>query len=100
MIGTNRYIGSPVERIEDLRFLRGSGEFVGDLRREGMLHAVILRSFAHGRVSGSTCRRAGHYRCAGRDHGIDIGLIPRIPLGFCRCPVLSRFCSRSSQLIA
>ena len=31
MIGTNRYIGSPVERIEDLRFLRGRGEFVRDL---------------------------------------------------------------------
>jgi hypothetical protein len=44
MIGTNRYIGSPVERIEDLRFLRGRGQFVGDLKREGMLHATILRS--------------------------------------------------------
>jgi hypothetical protein len=33
MIGTNRYIGSPVLRIEDLRFLRGRGEFVADLRR-------------------------------------------------------------------
>ena len=42
MIGTNRYIGSPVERIEDLRFLRGRGQFVGDLKREGMLHAAIL----------------------------------------------------------
>ena len=44
MIGTNRYIGSPVERIEDPRFLRGRGQFVGDLKREGMLHAAILRS--------------------------------------------------------
>src|ERR1700722_14325212 len=53
MIGTNRYIGSPVERTEDLRFLRGRGEFVGDLRREGMLHAAILRSpVAHGRIRG------------------------------------------------
>ena len=34
MIGTNRYIGSPVERIEDPRFLRGRGQFVGDLKRE------------------------------------------------------------------
>src|SRR6202140_162943 len=50
-IGTTRYIGSPVERIEDRRFLRGRGEFVGDLRREGMLHAAILRSpIAHGRI--------------------------------------------------
>ena len=44
MIGTNRYIGSPVERIEDPRFLRGRGQFVGDLTREHMLHAAILRS--------------------------------------------------------
>jgi carbon-monoxide dehydrogenase large subunit len=44
MIGTNRYIGSPVERIEDLRFLRGRGEYIGDLRRPGILHAAILRS--------------------------------------------------------
>src|SRR5438874_2127629 len=44
MIGTNRYIGSPVERIEDLRFLRGRGQFVGHLKRESMLHAAILRS--------------------------------------------------------
>src|SRR6516225_11148750 len=49
MIGTNRYIGSPVERIEDPRFLRGRGQFVGDLKRESMLHAGILRSpVAHG----------------------------------------------------
>jgi len=34
MIGTNRYIGSPVERIEDLRFLRGRGRFVGVDARE------------------------------------------------------------------
>ena len=47
----NSLIGSPVERIEDLRFLRGRGEFVDDVARAGVLHAVILRSsFAHGRI--------------------------------------------------
>jgi carbon-monoxide dehydrogenase large subunit len=47
----NRYIGSPVERVEDFRFLRGRGEYVGDLVRDGMLHAAILRSpVAHGRI--------------------------------------------------
>ena len=52
MIGTNRYIGSPVERIEDLRFLRDRGQFDRDLKREEMLHAAILRSpIAHGRVA-------------------------------------------------
>src|SRR5438046_10422040 len=48
---TNAFIGSPVERIEDLRFLRGRGQYVDDLTREGLLHAVILRSsVAHGRI--------------------------------------------------
>jgi len=27
----NAFIGSPIERIEDLRFLRGRGKFVDDL---------------------------------------------------------------------
>jgi carbon-monoxide dehydrogenase large subunit len=37
-------IGHPVERMEDARFLSGSGLFVDDLERDGMLHAAILRS--------------------------------------------------------
>src|SRR5262249_12770250 len=44
MTGINRYIGSPVRRVEDRRFLRGRGEYVADLTREGLLHAAILRS--------------------------------------------------------
>ena len=48
---TNAFVGSPVERIEDLRFLRGRGQFVDDLARADLLHAVILRSpVAHGRI--------------------------------------------------
>ena len=27
----NAFIGSPIERIEDLRFLRGKGKFIDDL---------------------------------------------------------------------
>jgi carbon-monoxide dehydrogenase large subunit len=46
---TNAFVGWPVERIEDLRFLRGRGQYIDDLTRPGMLHAVILRSqVAHG----------------------------------------------------
>jgi len=56
MIGTNRYIGSPVERIEDARLLRGRGQFVGDLKRESMLHRFVrvtgwLGSEAEGRLA-------------------------------------------------
>ncbi len=44
-------IGQPVDRAEDLRFLTGRGQFVDDLKRDGMLHAVVLRSsVAHGRI--------------------------------------------------
>jgi carbon-monoxide dehydrogenase large subunit len=47
----NTFIGSPVERREDLRFLRGRGQYVDDLSPENLLFAVILRSsVAHGRI--------------------------------------------------
>ena len=56
---TNAFIGSPVERIEDLRFLRGRGQFVDDLVREHLLHAVVLRSaVAHGRIRSIDTRAA------------------------------------------
>src|SRR5262249_19097604 len=47
----NTYIGQPMERREDLRFLRGRGEYVDDVAMPSLLHAVILRSsVAHGRL--------------------------------------------------
>ena len=47
----NTFIGTPMERREDLRFLRGRGEYVDDLAMPGLLYAVILRSsVAHGRI--------------------------------------------------
>src|SRR6185503_11401398 len=50
MATVNSWIGAPIERREDLRFLRGRGTYVGDLKRENLLHAAVLRSsVAHGR---------------------------------------------------
>jgi aerobic carbon-monoxide dehydrogenase large subunit len=47
----NTFVGSPIERREDLRLLRGRGQFVDDLAPERLLHAAILRSpIAHGRI--------------------------------------------------
>jgi aerobic carbon-monoxide dehydrogenase large subunit len=93
MIGTNRYIGSPVERIEDPRFLRGRGQFVGDLKREGMLHAAILRSsVAHGLVAAVDASAA--LAIAGVRAVItaqDIGAVPRIPLRLLPLPGTERF---------
>ena len=41
---SNLFVGSPIERLEDLRFLTGRGQYVDDLHSERMLHAAILRS--------------------------------------------------------
>src|SRR5258708_13793263 len=47
----NAFVGSPVERVEDLRFLRGRGQYVDDVPAASVLHAAVLRSsVAHGRV--------------------------------------------------
>ena len=45
----NAYVGSPIKRLEDSRLLLGRGNFVDDIARENLLHAVMLRSpIAHG----------------------------------------------------
>ncbi len=47
----NSFVGAAIERREDLRFLRGRGQYVDDLASKGVLRAVILRSaVAHGRI--------------------------------------------------
>jgi aerobic carbon-monoxide dehydrogenase large subunit len=89
----NRYIGSPVERIEDPRFLRGRGEYVGDILRDGMLHAAILRSpVAHGHI------RALEVNPALAIPGVhavitaaEIGNVPRIPLRLRTSPTTEPF---------
>ncbi|MCX7199990.1 MAG: xanthine dehydrogenase family protein molybdopterin-binding subunit [Proteobacteria bacterium] len=44
-------VGQPVERLEDLRFLTGRGQYVDDRSVEGMLHATLVRSpVAHGTI--------------------------------------------------
>jgi aerobic carbon-monoxide dehydrogenase large subunit len=50
---TKDMIGRPVERNEDTRLLTGRGCYVDDVKRPGMLHAVMVRSpMAHARVLG------------------------------------------------
>ena len=44
-------IGRSQERTEDLRLLTGLGRFVDDIKRPGMLHAVVVRSqMAHAKL--------------------------------------------------
>ena len=81
-------IGQPVDRAEDLRFLTGRGKFVDDLKRDGMLHAVVLRSrVAHGRI------RAIDAAAARARPGVravitaaEIGDVPVIPLRLANLP--------------
>src|SRR3989338_6833948 len=48
---TETYIGAPIRRREDLRFLKGMAKFVDDVKVPQMLHAAILRSsHAHARI--------------------------------------------------
>src|SRR6185295_14347887 len=82
----NAFVGSPVERIEDFRFLRGRGQFVDDLARDDLLHAVILRSsVAHGRIrgieTGAARTRPGVYAII---TAADIGAAIPMPLSTAR----------------
>ena len=45
------YIGAPIVRKEDVRFLTGKAQFVDDVKLPHMLHAAILRSLhPHARI--------------------------------------------------
>ena len=48
---TATYIGAPIRRKEDRRFLTGRGQFVDDVKLPNALHAAIVRSpHAHARI--------------------------------------------------
>jgi carbon-monoxide dehydrogenase large subunit len=79
----NTFIGTPMERREDLRFLRGRGTYVDDLKIPGLLYAVIFRSsVAHGRiksldVSGALRRPGVHAVITAKDM---TGAPPIVPM--------------------
>jgi carbon-monoxide dehydrogenase large subunit len=53
------YIGAPIKRQEDIRFLTGRATFVDDIKLPHMLHAALLRSpQAHARLTGLDATRA------------------------------------------
>ena len=83
MSPANALIGAGIERLEDLRFLRGRGTYVGDLRRDRMLYAAILRSsVAHGQlhsVNISAALRRPGVRAVLTASDIN-SPIPRIPM--------------------
>ncbi|MEK7806656.1 MAG: hypothetical protein AAB528_02890, partial [Chloroflexota bacterium] len=53
------YIGAPIRRKEDVRFLTGTATYVDDIKLAGMLHAALLRSpHAHAWIRGIDTSRA------------------------------------------
>jgi aerobic carbon-monoxide dehydrogenase large subunit len=81
------FVGAAVQRVEDLRLLRGRGRYVDDLSLPGMLHAALLRSsVAHGRLVSVDVSRARempgvHAVITAAEIARDLdGAIPRIPM--------------------
>jgi len=90
---TNAFVGSPIERVEDFRFLTGRGHYVDDHVSEKTLYAVILRSsVAHGRIRAIDVTAA---RARPGVHAVisapDIGEVPTIPLRQEPLPELKRY---------
>jgi carbon-monoxide dehydrogenase large subunit len=92
-----KQVGQPVERIEDLRLLRGRGQYVDDLHQAGMVHAAILRSAVpHGRLKGIDAARArampGVRAVYSAQDMVDgAGKLPTIPLRLAPLPQLEPF---------
>ena len=93
----NALIGAPVPRREDFRFLTGTGTYVDDLRRPGMLHAAILRSpVAHGRIrhvgiEGALKIEGVAAVLTARDVTDRLGRVPVTPIRLCPLPELEPF---------
>ena len=98
----NSFIGSPVERLEDLRFLRGRGEYVDDVPIADALHAVILRSSVpHGRIR--SIDTAAALKCPGVRAVItakDIAGLGEIPVITMRQELLPEFKPYQQPVIA
>src|SRR5262245_59815220 len=77
----NIFVGQPLRRREDLRFITGKGRYVDDMQRPGQLHVAFLRSpHAHAsilRLNLSPARALSGVRLVvdGRDLDGRIGVI-------------------------
>lgn len=94
MRASNSYIGRPMERVEDLRMVRGAGRYVADVNRPNQLYAVILRSsIAHGTIKAIDAKNALALKgvravLTGKDFG---NTVPQIPLRLQPLPQLETF---------
>ncbi|MFQ5568989.1 MAG: xanthine dehydrogenase family protein molybdopterin-binding subunit, partial [Rhodothermales bacterium] len=56
------YIGSPVKRVEDKRFLTGRGRYTDDIVLPNMAYAVIVRSpYGHARINSISTEAARNH---------------------------------------
>jgi carbon-monoxide dehydrogenase large subunit len=90
----SRYVGKPIERIEDLRLVRGKGRFVDDLHTQETLFLAISRSpLAHGRINSidtSAAKALPGVRLVLTAKDID-GSVPTIPMRMEPLPELAAF---------
>lgn len=87
------YVGAPIARAEDARFLTGTGVFADDYHCPGLLHAAVLRSAnAHGRIARLDTEAA---RAVEGVHAIitaaDVGEVPLIPIRLAPLPEYQAF---------
>jgi aerobic carbon-monoxide dehydrogenase large subunit len=86
-------LGGAVRRREDPRLVTGAGQYTDDVRRDGCLHAVFVRStFAHARITNFDAAAAtGMPGVVGVFRAQDLGLEPVDPLGALRSSEPARF---------
>jgi aerobic carbon-monoxide dehydrogenase large subunit len=94
MTSPPRYIGKPVRRLEDARFVTGRGQYVNDVQKPGVLHAAILRSpIAHGQLRSidvTAARALPGVRAVITASELGAS-VPQIPMRTEPLPALSRF---------
>jgi len=86
-------IGTSIKRLEDPRLLTGRAQYVDDVVRPDMAHALIVRSaHAHARLRGVDLARAlAHPGVLGAATAADVGDTPAIPLRSGAQPALIPF---------
>lgn len=88
------FVGQSLPRREDTRFLTGTGRYVDDLKRPGMLHAALVRSpMAHARILRIDAAAARALPgVAGVFTAADLGgAVPKVPLWITPLPGFDRF---------
>ena len=78
-MAVNAALGGVVKRREDPRLVTGAGQYTDDVRRDGCLHAVFVRStLAHARITNLDVTAARQMPgVVGVFQAADLGLEPK-----------------------